>query len=91
MPKTNVEKFDQQVTRYEIKRNCKIDFQEQRGQLLQNVSGDVLEVAVGAGHNFAYYKNVTSFTAIDFSEKMLESAKKKWNELHDEPAVFLHG
>ena len=37
----------------------------------------ILEVGVGTGKNFPYYPANTEITAIDFSEKMLNRAKKK--------------
>ncbi|CAJ1361623.1 unnamed protein product, partial [Effrenium voratum] len=45
-----------------------------RRRLVQRASGDVLEVAVGSGRNFAYYNagKVSSITAVDFSRAMLE-------------------
>lgn len=38
--------------------------------------GNVLEVGVGTGKNFPYYPQGCKLTAIDFSPKMLEIAKK---------------
>ena len=44
-----------------------------RRELLAHASGDVLEVAVGTGLNFPYYKvpHVASLTALDISQGML--------------------
>jgi len=40
-------------------------------------SSRVLEIAVGTGKNFPYYPADAEITAVDFSEKMLEHAKKR--------------
>mmetsp|Transcript_5735 Transcript_5735/g.13436 ORF Transcript_5735/g.13436 Transcript_5735/m.13436 type:complete len:251 (+) Transcript_5735:51-803(+) len=54
-----------------------------RRRLVQHATGDVLEVAVGSGRNFAYYSSnkVTSLTAVDFSKGMLEVADSKRQEV----------
>ncbi len=53
-------------------------FKQWRKTLWDKVMGDhVLEVGVGTGKNFPYYPDNTQVTALDFSEKMLEQAKKK--------------
>lgn len=38
---------------------------------------NILEIGVGTGKNFPYYPKEAGITAIDFSEKMLERARKK--------------
>jgi ubiquinone/menaquinone biosynthesis C-methylase UbiE len=48
-----------------------------RINLLEQVSGDVLEVGVGTGVNLAYYPSGISLTGIDFSPRMLDLARKK--------------
>nr|WP_300003343.1 methyltransferase domain-containing protein [Tissierella sp.] len=49
-----------------------------REQLMEKIEGsEVLEVGVGAGKNLLYYREDLNITGIDFSEKMLEKAKKK--------------
>ncbi len=52
---------------------------KQKRQLLwQQANGaDILEVGVGTGKNFAYYPDNARMTAIDFSDKMLQQARKK--------------
>jgi ubiquinone/menaquinone biosynthesis C-methylase UbiE len=47
-----------------------------RKKLLSYAKGNVLEVGVGCGRNFAYYPtDCTSITAVDFSSQMIECAK----------------
>ncbi len=48
-----------------------------RISLWKEAKGKVLEVGVGTGLNIRYYPENVEVTAIDFSEKMLEKAKKK--------------
>lgn len=45
--------------------------------LMEQLQGKVLEVGVGTGKNIEYYPQGLDITAIDFSYKMLEKAKKK--------------
>jgi len=45
--------------------------------LMEQLRGKVLEVGVGTGKNIEYYPEGLYITAIDFSTKMLEKAKKK--------------
>jgi len=44
------------------------------------VKGKVLEVGVGTGRNFPYYPPGVEVTAIDFSPKMLERARRKLDQ-----------
>lgn len=48
-----------------------------RKEMLRKVAGNILEVGVGTGSNFAYYPINTHVTGIDFSPKMLEKARTK--------------
>ncbi len=48
-----------------------------RRSLLQQVSGKVLEVAVGTGKNLPYYPKTCQLTAIDLSPAMLALARKR--------------
>ncbi|MBN8204288.1 class I SAM-dependent methyltransferase [Bacillus sp. NTK034] len=55
---------------------------EWRHNLLANVRGDVLEVGIGTGINLKYYpKDINSLTGVDFSEGMLNLARKKNKKL----------
>lgn len=51
--------------------------QKWRRTLVENLSGQILEVGVGAGANLPYYSKAANVTAIDFSPKMLQQAAKK--------------
>lgn len=55
---------------------------EWRLAVMQELKGKVLEVGVGTGKNIEYYPDELDITAIDFSEKMLEKAKKKAQKLN---------
>jgi len=53
-------------------------FSDWRKTLWAKVQGEhILEVGVGTGKNFPYYPPNSRITALDFSEKMLERARKK--------------
>lgn len=53
-------------------------FRNWRKKLWEKVEGHhILEVGVGTGKNFDYYPPQVRITAIDFSEQMLEQAKRK--------------
>lgn len=52
-----------------------------RRELLQKVSGDVLEVAVGTGKNLPHYPGGCDITAIDLSPEMLTVAHKRADRL----------
>ncbi len=53
-------------------------FSAWRKVLWAKVQGEhILEVGVGTGKNFPYYPAKSRITALDFSEKMLDRAKKK--------------
>lgn len=52
-----------------------------RAMVWKEARGQTLEVGVGTGKNFQYYPDHIEVTAIDFSEKMLERAKKKAEKL----------
>ena len=59
----------------------KLDFDRLRENLLSNAKGNVLELGVGTGLNLSHYpdnNDITSYTAIDLSPKMLEQAKLKF-------------
>lgn len=55
-----------------------------RRRLVEQATGDVLEVSVGTGRNGMYYDldRVKSLAFVDQSAPMVEIARKKWNALH---------
>lgn len=60
-------------------------FRRYRKKLWAQVQGEhILEVGVGTGKNFGFYPAEARITAIDFSPKMLEQARRKQerNQLH---------
>lgn len=68
-------KFDRQARIYEKQRKKGV-LRGWRQRLLEQASGEVLELAVGAGANFAYYNPDVQVTAVDISPRMLEKAKE---------------
>ena len=52
-------------------------FQRWREEALSCLSGRVLEVGIGTGRNLKHYSWRCTVTGIDYSEKMLEKARKK--------------
>lgn len=55
---------------------------------MKELEGKVLEIGVGTGKNIEYYPDSLEITAIDFSEKMLEKAKKQAS-LHNKKVDLL--
>jgi ubiquinone/menaquinone biosynthesis C-methylase UbiE len=62
-------------------------FGDSRQWACSQASGDVLEVAVGTGLNFAAYPREIRLTGIDLSEQMLEIARTRARELGREVAL----
>ncbi|MGM7700171.1 class I SAM-dependent methyltransferase [Pseudalkalibacillus sp. Hm43] len=80
---TQVRKFDKQAKKYE-RLQTKDPTSRYRKRIIPEASGKVLEVAVGTGLNFPYYNEVEEVIGIDFSSKMLDSARKV-THLHSFP------
>ena len=55
-------------------------FSEWRRKMLREASGKTLEVGVGTGNNIPYYPKDVELTGIDFSEKMISKARKKYGK-----------
>lgn len=57
-------------------------FSRWRKKLLGNIKGRVLEVGVGTGKNLPYYNpGQVELTAVDISEKMMDKAKERAEQL----------
>ena len=52
-----------------------------RRGLISQATGDTLEIAVGTGKNLPYYQPNVSITAIDYSEPMMDQARKRAERL----------
>lgn len=63
-----------------LKKNRKIFYSKYRELLLQEVKGETLEVAVGAGANFGFYPPTVKLTAVDFSPVLLKIAEESAKE-----------
>ena len=60
-------------------------FRQWRERLWSQVDGNrVLEVGVGTGKNVSYYPSGVQVTAVDLSDKMLERAQRRAQELDSE-------
>ncbi|MED0661318.1 hypothetical protein [Bacillus smithii] len=67
MEKTQlIQKFNKQAAKYAKKRK-KQEQNKWRKQIFQSVKGKTLEVAVGAGMNFAFYPKDIEYIGVDFS------------------------
>lgn len=79
--KSLIRKFDRQSARYEESTRKRM-LGAWRSRLLEDVNGEVLEIAVGAGANFPYYNmDRVRLTAADFSPMMLQRASRIADEL----------
>ncbi len=52
-------------------------FRRLRREMLESLSGKILEIGVGTGKNLPYYSEKAEVTAIDISPNMLEKAKNR--------------
>ena len=90
MPKTTSEetehlkrKWEREAPTYDWRKGFfeKVLFGDGRGWVCSQAHGEVLEVAVGTGRNFPFYREGVRLTGIDLSPAMLEIARKKADEL----------
>jgi ubiquinone/menaquinone biosynthesis C-methylase UbiE len=58
-------------------------FSRWREELLKDAGGKTLEVGIGTGKNIPYYPEDVELTGIDFSERMIEIARKKAKDKHN--------
>lgn len=56
-------------------------FSKWRKALISPLTGKILEIGVGTGKNFEYYRGDTTVEGIDISVKMLELAQKRLEHL----------
>lgn len=81
--------FNKQAAQYDKRRGNPKEGRW-RQPLLSHASGEVLELAVGAGANFPFYPREVRVTATDFSEAMLAKAKQA-AKFHRIEADFISG
>jgi ubiquinone/menaquinone biosynthesis C-methylase UbiE len=75
--------MDKGAPRYDRQMNFfdRVLFAGGREWACSQAHGEVLEIAVGSGRNLAFYPEGTSLIAIEFSEEMLELARRQAAEL----------
>jgi len=64
-------------------------FRRWREEALSCLSGKVLEVGIGTGRNLKHYSLRCSVTGIDYSEKMLEKARKKATDMNNVTLILM--
>jgi ubiquinone/menaquinone biosynthesis C-methylase UbiE len=82
-----IRKFDKQAGLYESRRRSLTE-KDWRETLIRCAEGRVLELSVGAGANFPFYRKDVEVVAVDFSSEMLAKAKQGAAE-HGIQASFL--
>jgi ubiquinone/menaquinone biosynthesis C-methylase UbiE len=68
--------YDRQAERYDAVAGAG-RLETLRANLFARARGDVLELGVGTGATLAHYRNLSSLTGLDLSEKMLEKARAR--------------
>lgn len=58
-------------------------FSDKRKELIAEANGNILEVGIGTGKNIPFYPKEVKLTGIDFSEKMVQIARKKAQNYSD--------
>lgn len=91
LPADLVDRFDKEADGYDEKvglAETLLLLNTRRRALTEKIYGNVLEVAVGTGRNFAYYptKKCNTVTLLDASAPMLAIAKRKWKD--EQPEYF---
>ena len=79
MTKNKIKKRYNRIARlYDIMESpMETGFSKWRKELLKQARGQTLEVGIGTGKNILHYPDEVKLTGIDFSERMIETAKKK--------------
>lgn len=72
--KSLIKKFDKQAEKYD-KRRKNDQLYRFRQRIFQDAEGKVLEVAIGSGLNFPFYRSDIELTGVDFSHEMLKKAE----------------
>jgi ubiquinone/menaquinone biosynthesis C-methylase UbiE len=57
------------------------DFEKLRSVVLEQATGIVLEIGVGPGYNFPFYKNITKLYALEPSKELIEIAQTRSGSL----------
>jgi ubiquinone/menaquinone biosynthesis C-methylase UbiE len=83
-----VKKFNRQAEKYDRQRD-KQSKSNWRKKIFSSVRGRTLEVAVGAGMNYAFFPSTIDYTGVDFSPAMLEKAKEAANRYRFK-SEFIH-
>lgn len=65
------------------------DFEDIRREVLVGVSGAVLEIGVGPGYNFSFYKNISKLYALEPSKELIGIARPRTERLSF-PVEFLN-
>lgn len=60
-----------------LDRPMEMFFSNFRKEMLAETTGNTLEVGIGTGRNIPFYPKKVTLTGIDFSEKMVEIARRK--------------
>lgn len=74
-----IKKFNSQAEKFAKERKKQYGYIWRR-KIFSSAQGKTLELAVGAGMNFAYFPKSIDYTGVDFSPAMLENAKEAARE-----------
>lgn len=85
--KALIKKFDKQAGKYD-KRRKNDQWSRFRQRIFQEAEGKVLEVAIGSGLNFPFYRSDIELTGVDFSYEMLIMAERAATD-YPFPSTFI--
>ncbi len=63
------------------------EFEKIRPSVIEKAAGVILEIGVGGGHNFPFYKNISKLYALEPSSELLAIAKTREVSV---PVEFIH-